>query len=257
MKKTIIYNYDNVPHKTCGKCKDIKPLSEFFVCRTNTSGRSSECKKCYSSRVDKGKWKQMIDTSSGKRVCTTCKVEKELTAFRKRKENGHYRRVCSECMDKYNKTKRNEKDPDGSLQREYMKQYIERNYETIRIKDRADNKKRYHKNKKEMNESYVQRRIGQLRRMGITDSEDRCIEFILSNKKVCTVCGNPDPNGSKLAVDHCHTTGKIRDLLCRYCNLALGYTKDNPQILQGLYNYINLHSGNKKEEMGIVDALLF
>ena len=42
----------------------------------------------------------------------------------------------------------------------------------------------------------------------------------------------------QLAVDHCHTTGKIRGLLCTPCNISLGYINDNIQILHNMINYL-------------------
>jgi hypothetical protein len=46
----------------------------------------------------------------------------------------------------------------------------------------------------------------------------------------------------KLAVDHCHKTGKIRGLLCQGCNMALGLLKDSPAIINNLARYINKHA---------------
>ena len=43
-------------------------------------------------------------------------------------------------------------------------------------------------------------------------------------------------------VDHCHNTGKIRDLLCRCCNLLLGYSKDNEKTLQNAIKYLQTHT---------------
>jgi hypothetical protein len=42
----------------------------------------------------------------------------------------------------------------------------------------------------------------------------------------------------KLAVDHCHDTGKVRRLLCHNCNRALGLFKDNSDILRKAADYV-------------------
>ena len=58
----------------------------------------------------------------------------------------------------------------------------------------------------------------------------------------CGLCGQA-PRIKKLAVDHCHTTGKIRDLLCGSCNTALGLFKDNPELMNKAADYIRKHNG--------------
>jgi hypothetical protein len=45
-------------------------------------------------------------------------------------------------------------------------------------------------------------------------------------------------NTEKLAVDHCHKTGKVRKLLCHNCNRALGLLKDNPEVMERAAQYI-------------------
>jgi hypothetical protein len=40
---------------------------------------------------------------------------------------------------------------------------------------------------------------------------------------VCEICGKPDPKLRPLFVDHCHTTLKVRGLLCMKCNTGLGW----------------------------------
>lgn len=40
---------------------------------------------------------------------------------------------------------------------------------------------------------------------------------------VCAICGCPPKNPPTLAIDHNHSTGKIRGLLCGTCNTRLGF----------------------------------
>lgn len=55
----------------------------------------------------------------------------------------------------------------------------------------------------------------------------------------CAAC-QKDINIDSLHLDHDHTTGKIRGLLCRYCNLGLGHLGDDPdQAIIKLQNYVN------------------
>jgi hypothetical protein len=46
----------------------------------------------------------------------------------------------------------------------------------------------------------------------------------------CAICykhENDNAGGRKLAVDHNHSTGQVRGLLCYHCNLAVGMLSDN------------------------------
>lgn len=52
----------------------------------------------------------------------------------------------------------------------------------------------------------------------------------------CYLCGFPE--GRNLAVDHCHSTGDVRRLLCSRCNQALGLFKDNPEVLRKAATYV-------------------
>lgn len=50
----------------------------------------------------------------------------------------------------------------------------------------------------------------------------------LNQKDICAICKTK----SIEAIDHCHKQEQVRGLLCRTCNLMLGYAKDNPEILR-------------------------
>lgn len=42
---------------------------------------------------------------------------------------------------------------------------------------------------------------------------------------------------SEVQVDHCHTSGVVRGILCGACNRALGHLKDNPRLARKLAEY--------------------
>lgn len=52
----------------------------------------------------------------------------------------------------------------------------------------------------------------------------------------CEVCGAVPRN--YICFDHCHTTNKFRGWLCNSCNSALGYARDNPDLLRKLAAYL-------------------
>lgn len=56
----------------------------------------------------------------------------------------------------------------------------------------------------------------------------------------CKICKTHEKNlKRKLFVDHCHETGKVRGLLCQYCNTMLGNAKDNVLVLQAAISYLS------------------
>lgn len=57
----------------------------------------------------------------------------------------------------------------------------------------------------------------------------------------CAICRNASTGRKKsgrLAIDHCHSTGKVRGLLCHRCNTMLGQSKDSPEILRAAALYL-------------------
>lgn len=55
----------------------------------------------------------------------------------------------------------------------------------------------------------------------------------------CAACHDKLGTGHARAVDHCHDTGRVRGLLCRHCNVALGHVRDDQRRLQSLIVYLN------------------
>ena len=57
-------------------------------------------------------------------------------------------------------------------------------------------------------------------------------------KKGCAICGG-GPNGrGRFHLDHDHTTGLFRGLLCHSCNVGIGSLKENLVTLENAIQYI-------------------
>jgi hypothetical protein len=54
----------------------------------------------------------------------------------------------------------------------------------------------------------------------------------------CATCPFVFESVSSAHVDHCHTTGKVRGLLCSSCNLVAGKAKDSPATLRSIADYL-------------------
>jgi len=64
---------------------------------------------------------------------------------------------------------------------------------------------------------------------------------------VCVICEKSCPSGRRLAVDHEHSTGTIRGLLCINCNKGLGNFKDNIELLEAAIQYLKNYKEAVKE----------
>lgn len=73
-------------------------------------------------------------------------------------------------------------------------------------------------------------------------------EILENQEDKCAICGCSD---KKLVVDHCHTTGKVRGLLCDMCNSGLGFFKDNPESLYNAIQYLQKVDTNVTKSPGI------
>ena len=56
------------------------------------------------------------------------------------------------------------------------------------------------------------------------------------------ICANPGCTNKAGAIDHCHGTNELRDVLCQSCNISLGQLNEDPQRMAGLIQYIAIHS---------------
>src|SRR5262245_2625847 len=63
---------------------------------------------------------------------------------------------------------------------------------------------------------------------------------------VCAVCKRLQQRKNyRLSIDHDHTTGAVRGLLCSDCNLAIGFLGDSPERAEKLARYLQSHAQAK------------
>lgn len=122
--------------------------------------------------------------------------------------------------------------------REYAKRTRHENYDEFREKE----KKRYAEDKDSFYKYHA------VHRYKVTKEELN--KFLSNFDDKCTICRNPETrktrNGgiSRLCIDHCHTTGKLRALLCHNCNNMIGAAKDSIELLKAAIDYLQKYGGD-------------
>lgn len=157
--------------------------------------------------------------------CSKCGEWKPLLAYSPRKEGKRFMSQCRPCRAEQRQLDR---DADPEHHRE------------IQRKSRSKHHKEF---------LYFRARRNHLSvNFGLSIQEYEALEAAQGG--VCAICGKPETSldkrrpgfTRKLAVDHCHTTGKVRGLLCGLCNAALGQLKDSVETLQSAIAYLKRYS---------------
>lgn len=153
-------------------------------------------------------------------ICTKCKIDKTVDFFGKEPRNkSGYSSHCKEC--KNNDAKKRAKLP--------------KNLEKNKIKSRS-----YRQNNPDKFKLSV--KMSSYKRQGIEITAEEYERLYSIQNGYCAICSEHRSIQKKdLALDHCHTTNKIRGFLCDNCNTALGKFKDNPELLFKAIQYIYKH----------------
>jgi ribosomal protein S27AE len=72
-------------------------------------------------------------------------------------------------------------------------------------------------------------------------SPERYEEMLIDQRGRCAVCGLSfvaDRRETRPYVDHCHSSGAVRGLLCLACNTGLGQFEDDPGRLKAAIEYL-------------------
>lgn len=195
--------------KTCSKCGVSKEGAEF-------SSRRLDCKEC-------------------------CQVNYRAYYIKNREEiaahQKAYRAENREEIAAYQKVRRAENREDIATK---AKAYYIKNRKVLAAKAKA-----YHiKNRKEIAAKAKARRTKNREEHNIHKKESRygltTGDFKRMLTEQCGVCAICSGIGDKLGlcIDHDHTTKEVRRLICRTCNLALGYLKDSSKVARAAMKYL-------------------
>jgi len=86
-------------------------------------------------------------------------------------------------------------------------------------------------------------------------TEEEYTQLLEAQDNSCAICGfKPQKHEKQLCVDHDHSTGKVRGLLCSSCNLGIGNFYDNSTRLRKAANYLrdSLQSSDSRSETEIL-----
>lgn len=215
--------------KTCPRCQQHKQWSDYQKCAGVKDGHQSYCRQCayaYECQSDernaeaiKARWAEKLarqaDPGLTKRCCGCKQVKPHLEFYAHRATGDGRTSYCRDCAREYGKKHR----------AKYPVKVRESN-----ARRETDTAKRQHARKLT--------RKWRLQLYGLTpDSYDALLD---SQDSVCAICGSPGQLWAErnLHVDHDHETNEVRGLLCRRCNLGIGYFVDDVGLLAQAIDYL-------------------
>lgn len=149
---------------------------------------------------------------------------------------------------------RTPKTPPATLERAkaYMRKYREENKDKVRASKRRYYERNLEKCKQRARVHYHQKRklnrqfSSSQRRRQIYGLSDFAFNYMSDSQNfACAVCKQTpeavDGKAKVLQVDHNHSTGKVRALLCGNCNRALGLLHDRIDLCLSLADYLRYH----------------
>lgn len=135
--------------------------------------------------------------------------------------------TCPDCRDIYAPSRRLQTKEQKDNERKYKQRYID---------DRKSVEVEIGKGFPKTN----MMKLDRLRnRYGISLDEYRHLWHHQDGK--CAICSTVFLRASDAHVDHCHSVGKVRGLLCGKCNKAIGSMSDNAEILRAAADYVEFY----------------
>lgn len=145
--------------------------------------------------------------------CSKCLEEKPLELFNKsnRHPKGRFS-WCKACKGQLERKRYHSQAPERRMR---VKELMRKQYEKTKVKRSEDSR---------------------LKRYGITAEEFRGLLEKQGGR--CACCSRGLDLGKHTHVDHDHSDGRIRGILCRECNVAIGLCHDSLERVMALYLYL-------------------
>lgn len=230
--------------KTCTVCKSEHPATAEFFYKAKANRLESACKTCrlsqqaaYQQRPEvkrkKAEYLEEYKQRPG--------VKERLKEYYKKHHKEYYQRPGVKQKVKEYREEYTQRPEVKQATKEWKEEYNQRPEVKQRNKKRQEEYR--HRPDIKRNDHY-KRRLNGLRKYGINEEILRSMQD--EQRGCCKICGDSlsfDGSGKSYAIDHCHTTGKVRGLLCRECNIMLGTARDNEEILANAIEYLRESKG--------------
>ena len=230
--------------KTCTKCDTSRPLTEFHQDKSRPDGLRTWCKQCAKAhqkehaKANRARLTRQSNEYYHKHHGKIREQRRQRYAKQRDAHNARDRErwkkrstACNTARREKRKTFTPERRAEqAQQQREWRKANADhlKEYERTKRPPRDPHKKAQHTRRAYLKYTY-----------GITQEEYEAMHA--TQNGVCALCGRPSFRG-RLAVDHCHSTGAVRELLCNACNTGLGLFQDSPELLAKAIEYLKKHA---------------
>lgn len=194
--------------KTCHRCKQVKSQEEFATISRGRPGRF--CKPCWEARL--------AGEVLPEKRCSRCGEVKPLEQFCRSSPAARKDRLqpttwtyCRPCNTEVCRERSQARIRSGEATQDYKERYKTKRWEKL------------------------------LKQYGVT--REQYEEMEEAQGKQCAICGRQETATYKgvtcrLVVDHDHKTNKVRGLLCRSCNLAIGNFREDQDTMRKAIDYL-------------------
>ena len=207
---------EDIPRKRCGACLQDLSVSEFHKLRKSPDGFKPNCIRCTRKQYKEIRTIPLVT----EKLCPRCSTTKPSSDYSlARATSDHLQKWCRECVRQHHKA----------------------NPASGRVRSAG-----HYKSLSKDEKLFIALRQ-RLRKYGLTHSQYE--SMLASQGGLCAICDEPCKTGHNLAIDHCHKTGKVRQLLCVECNTMPGKAREREDLLLKAIEYLNKHKDVPRGEL--------